>query len=161
MPSYVLLTLNALVTRVQWSELYARRAGCLTRLDWTCFSRFAVLFLLENHSLNILQIFSHLAPLDLLRLARTTKELRKLLLHRSATSVWKAALSNVEGLPACPEDLSLPFWTNLVFDHHCQVWAINLTNRPFIHLTLCPELPCEQREKMRLCSARSLLQEMC
>ncbi|KAF8171119.1 hypothetical protein BJ912DRAFT_129806 [Pholiota molesta] len=81
----------------------------------------AKLGLLPSVPLDVLfEIFSHLAPLDLLRLARTTKELRKLLLHRSSTFVWKAALSTVEGLPACPEDMSLPCWTNLVFDHHCQ-----------------------------------------
>ncbi|KAF8186009.1 hypothetical protein BJ912DRAFT_1043290 [Pholiota molesta] len=81
----------------------------------------AKLGLLPSVPLDVLfEIFSHLAPLDILRLARTTKELRRLLLHRSSTFVWKATLSNVEGLPACPEDLSLPCWTNLIFDRHCQ-----------------------------------------
>ncbi|KAF8186012.1 hypothetical protein BJ912DRAFT_852529 [Pholiota molesta] len=99
----------------------------------------AKLGLLPSVPLDVLfEIFSHLAPLDLLRLARTTKELRKLLLHRSSTFVWKAALSNVEGLPACPEDMSLPCWTNLVFDHHCQVWAINITNR-LLFICICTQ----------------------
>ncbi|KAF8171113.1 hypothetical protein BJ912DRAFT_1066319 [Pholiota molesta] len=81
----------------------------------------AKLGLLPSVPLDVLfEIFSHLAPLDLLRLSRTTKELRRLLLNRSSTFVWKAALSTVEGLPACPEDMSLPCWTNLIFDHHCQ-----------------------------------------
>ncbi|KAF8958278.1 hypothetical protein BDZ97DRAFT_1762293 [Flammula alnicola] len=81
----------------------------------------AKLGLLPSLPLDVLfEIFSHLMPVDILYLSRTTKELRRLLLHRSATFVWKAALENVPELPACPEDLSLPFWTNLVFDSHCQ-----------------------------------------
>ncbi|KAF9480602.1 hypothetical protein BDN70DRAFT_877441 [Pholiota conissans] len=83
--------------------------------------RRAKLGLLPSLPLDVLlEIFSHLAPLDILRLSRTTKGLRNLLLHRSSTYVWKAALDSVEGLPACPKELSLPFWTNLVFGHHCQ-----------------------------------------
>ena len=48
------------------------------------------------------QIFGHLRPYDILRLARTTKALRGILMRRSAISVWKDARSNVEGLPDCP-----------------------------------------------------------
>lgn len=70
---------------------------------------------------NACQIFCHLMPLDILRLSRTTKEFRQLLLHRSSTVIWKAALGNIPKLPACPGDVSLPFWTHLVFDSHCQV----------------------------------------
>lgn len=49
------------------------------------------------------QIFGHLRPYDILRIARTTKALRKTLMMRSAISVWKGARSNVEGLPDCPK----------------------------------------------------------
>jgi len=48
------------------------------------------------------QIFGHLRPYDILRLSRTTKALRGILMQRSATSVWKDARSNIEGLPDCP-----------------------------------------------------------
>jgi hypothetical protein len=48
------------------------------------------------------QIFGHLRPYDILRLARTTKALRAILMQRSAISVWKEARANVEGLPDCP-----------------------------------------------------------
>lgn len=67
------------------------------------------------------EVFSHLLPLDILHLVRTTKALRATLLHRSATSVWKASLSNIANLPPCPDDLSLPFYINLLFDSHCHV----------------------------------------
>ena len=70
------------------------------------------------------KIFSHLLPLDILHLTRTTKVLRSTLLHRSAISVWKASLSNVPNLPPCPEDLSLPFYISLLFDSHCHVRSI-------------------------------------
>ncbi|KAF9471388.1 hypothetical protein BDN70DRAFT_998639 [Pholiota conissans] len=83
--------------------------------------RGAKLGLLPSLPLDVLfEIFSHISPLSILRLSRTTKDLRELLLHRSSSYVWKAALSSVPDLPPCPDDLSLPFWTHLVFDHHCQ-----------------------------------------
>ena len=45
------------------------------------------------------QILGHLRPLDILHLARTTKEFRQILLHKSSISVWKAARANVPDLP--------------------------------------------------------------
>lgn len=41
--------------------------------------------------------------------------------HRSSMTVWKSSLANVPGLPLCPEDMSHPAWTSLVFDHFCHV----------------------------------------
>ncbi|SJL13368.1 uncharacterized protein ARMOST_16810 [Armillaria ostoyae] len=61
----------------------------------------------------LFEIFSNLEPLDLLRLSRTTKDLRALLLRRSSSFVWKRARENVDGLPPLPEDLSEP---NFTFD---------------------------------------------
>ncbi|KAK0433553.1 hypothetical protein EV421DRAFT_2088640 [Armillaria borealis] len=65
--------------------------------------------------------FSKLDPLDFLRLSRTTKDLRALLLQRSSTFVWKRARQNVEGLPPLPEDLSEPKFAHLAFDKHCDI----------------------------------------
>ncbi|KAK0486349.1 hypothetical protein IW261DRAFT_1455036 [Armillaria novae-zelandiae] len=65
-------------------------------------------------------IFSKLDPLDLLRLSRTTKGFRALLLQRSSTFVWKRARQNTEGLPPLPEDLSEPKFAHLAFDGHCD-----------------------------------------
>ncbi|KAJ8095922.1 hypothetical protein PM082_015143 [Marasmius tenuissimus] len=68
-------------------------------------------------------IFEYLTPQDLLSLARTSKDLRNLLLSRSTISVWKAARSNVEDLPDIPDDMSEPAYAHLCFDarcHHCD-----------------------------------------
>ncbi|KAK0209114.1 hypothetical protein DFS33DRAFT_1307746 [Desarmillaria ectypa] len=68
----------------------------------------------------LFEVFSNLDPLDLLRLSRTTKDLRALLLQRSSSFVWKRARENVEGLPPLPEDLSEPKFAHLAFDKHCS-----------------------------------------
>ncbi|KAK0226486.1 hypothetical protein IW262DRAFT_1431493 [Armillaria fumosa] len=69
----------------------------------------------------LFEIFSKLDPLDLLRLSRTTKDLRALLLQRSSTFVWKRARQNIEGLPPLPEDLSELKFAHLAFDKYCDV----------------------------------------
>ncbi|KAJ3482423.1 hypothetical protein NLJ89_g12140 [Agrocybe chaxingu] len=77
--------------------------------------------MLPSLPLDILfEIFGCLRPLDLLHLTRTTKSIRALLLHRSATSVWKRAFSGDSSLPLCPDDVSLPSWASLAFDKFCQ-----------------------------------------
>ncbi|KAI9569475.1 hypothetical protein HD554DRAFT_2020544 [Boletus coccyginus] len=68
----------------------------------------------------LFEIFGHLMPLDLLRLARTTKQFRQLLMHRSSVSIWIAARKNVPDLPDCPPYMSEPQFANLVFDTHCH-----------------------------------------
>ena len=73
---------------------------------------------------NLYQVFHHLHPYDLLHLARTTKTLRKLLMARSASTIWRRARENVPGLPDCPKDMSEPAYANLLFDPHCHVSAI-------------------------------------
>lgn len=80
------------------------------------------------------QIFGHLNPVDVLQLARTTKALRDILMRRSALSVWKYALGNVEGLPDCPSDLAEPQWAALVFDTLCHVCNIHVSTKPSTHL---------------------------
>lgn len=76
---------------------------------------------LPSMPLDILfEILSHLKPYDVLRLARTTKDFRSLLLSRSSSPIWKAALGNIPGLPDCPPGMSEPAWTNLVFSPQCN-----------------------------------------
>jgi len=41
-----------------------------------------------------------------------------------ARFAWTYALSNVEGLPSCPSDLSEPQYASLAFDQHCHVGSI-------------------------------------
>ncbi|KAI9057952.1 hypothetical protein FKP32DRAFT_1597907 [Trametes sanguinea] len=68
----------------------------------------------------LFEIFGHLHPHDLLRLARTTKALRNILMRRSAITIWRNALANVEDLPRCPPDLTEPAYANLLFEPHCH-----------------------------------------
>ena len=42
-------------------------------------------------------------------------------MSRSARSVWMKSFESVDGLPACPPDLSEPDYARLVFDNLCQV----------------------------------------
>ncbi|KAJ3770832.1 hypothetical protein FB446DRAFT_691664 [Lentinula raphanica] len=69
----------------------------------------------------ILEIFCYLEPRDLLRLARTTKDLRGILMSRSSENIWRIARGNVEGLPPCPVDLNEPQYANLLFESYCHV----------------------------------------
>ncbi|KAJ3900514.1 hypothetical protein F5879DRAFT_412417 [Lentinula edodes] len=75
-----------------------------------------------------LEIYSYLEPLDLLRLSRTSKDLRVFLMSRSNAIVWRAARSNVPDLPPLPSDLSEPEYANLVFASYCH---------------MCMRRPCE------------------
>ncbi|KAF9225272.1 hypothetical protein BS17DRAFT_872387 [Gyrodon lividus] len=68
----------------------------------------------------LFEIFGHLMPLDVLRLARTTKQFRRVLMHRSSLSVWIAARKNVPDLPDCPPYMTESQFANLVFDTHCH-----------------------------------------
>jgi len=99
-----------------------------------------------------LEVFGHLHPFDLLRLARTTKQFRRLLMHRSSISVWKAARSNVHGaFPGPPSDMSEPEWANLSFDPHCHFcFTSNIRN-------------VEWRLRVRVCSkcAKEHVRETC
>ncbi|KAI0660261.1 hypothetical protein C8Q70DRAFT_913949 [Cubamyces menziesii] len=72
-----------------------------------------------------LQIALHLHPLDLLHLVRTSKGVRSLLLSRRNRSVWTASLSSVEGLPACPPDMSEPAYSALLFGRTCNLCGAN------------------------------------
>lgn len=75
-----------------------------------------------------MQIFSELEPSDLLRLSRTSKDIRSFLMSKNSAIIWKAARKNVEGFPDCPEDLNEPQFANLAFSSHCHVrsWSILL-----------------------------------
>ena len=70
------------------------------------------------------QIFSHLLPIDLLNLARTSKSFRTLLMSRSSRTLWRVSRQLVDGLPECPEHLSEPAYANLVFSNHCHVRSV-------------------------------------
>ncbi|KAH8118231.1 hypothetical protein DFH11DRAFT_1573137 [Phellopilus nigrolimitatus] len=65
------------------------------------------------------EIAHHLEPDDLLRMSRTTKALRELLLSKGSKPIWRAAEEAV-GLPECPTDLSSPQYASFVFDTFCM-----------------------------------------
>ena len=67
------------------------------------------------------QIFDFLHPRHLLNLARTSKDFRALLMDRKSAPWWRAARSQIEGLPPCPKTLSEPAYANLLFFNHCHV----------------------------------------
>jgi hypothetical protein len=68
-----------------------------------------------------LKIFCALNPYDLLRLGRTTKALRSVVMSRSARSVWMRSFRNIDGLPSCPDDMTEPAWAHLTFEPVCDV----------------------------------------
>ncbi|RDB24007.1 hypothetical protein Hypma_008639 [Hypsizygus marmoreus] len=57
------------------------------------------------------EIFSHLQPIDLLRLTRSSKPLRGVLMQRSARTVWMRAEANVDRMPRCPPHLTEPAYS--------------------------------------------------
>ncbi|RPD66422.1 hypothetical protein L226DRAFT_479062 [Lentinus tigrinus ALCF2SS1-7] len=89
------------------------------------------LSMLPDMPLDILyEVFTHLRPYDLLHLARTTKTLRKLLMTRSSSTIWRRARENVPQLPECPKDMSEPAYANLLFDPHCHFCLTPRTMKP-------------------------------
>ncbi|KAF8529890.1 hypothetical protein JB92DRAFT_626746 [Gautieria morchelliformis] len=66
------------------------------------------------------KVFGHLHPLDLLHLSRTSKELRRVLMSRHSTFVWKTARLRIKGFPTCPDDLSEPQYARLAFETTCH-----------------------------------------
>ncbi|KAJ6520162.1 hypothetical protein C8R45DRAFT_954111 [Mycena sanguinolenta] len=69
----------------------------------------------------VFEILGNLHPLDVLRLSRTSKEFRELLMHKSARPIWRSSLNNVEDMPPCPPHMNEVQWTSLAFDATCQV----------------------------------------
>ena len=68
------------------------------------------------------KIASHLMPIDIFHLSHVSKQMRTMLLSRTARFVWEAARENVDPpLPECPEDMSEPMYAYLVFGKYCLV----------------------------------------
>lgn len=67
-----------------------------------------------------IQIVSFLEPFDLLRLARTNKFIRSLLMSRKSRGMWTQSFSNVKPvLPPTLEPLSEPSYAALLFEPVC------------------------------------------
>ncbi|KAF5368094.1 hypothetical protein D9758_004416 [Tetrapyrgos nigripes] len=69
----------------------------------------------------LFETFSYLEPLDILHLARTSHDLRDLLMSRSSSSVWRNARRNIVGIPPLPFDMDEPQYANLAFDSYCHI----------------------------------------
>ncbi|KAJ4485289.1 hypothetical protein J3R30DRAFT_1337821 [Lentinula aciculospora] len=69
----------------------------------------------------ILEVFCYLQPRDLLRLARTSLELRNILMSKTSEDIWLAARQNVKDLPPRPRDLSEPQYAYLLYEPCCHV----------------------------------------
>ncbi|KAH6919201.1 hypothetical protein BKA70DRAFT_1249522 [Coprinopsis sp. MPI-PUGE-AT-0042] len=82
------------------------------------------LAMLPDMPLDVLhEIFGHLEPYDLLRLSRTTRTLRAVLLGRRSRDIWKSSFERMterEGYPPCPDDMCEPAYANLMFSYHCH-----------------------------------------
>ncbi|KAK0196011.1 hypothetical protein F5146DRAFT_1028152 [Armillaria mellea] len=87
----------------------------------------------------LLEIFGLLNPLDLLRLARLSKDFRKVLLSKSTICAWKSARSNLEGFPGPYPGMSEPAWVNLAFMPECH-YCTKTVRYPDMSLKtrLCP-----------------------
>ncbi|TDL20433.1 hypothetical protein BD410DRAFT_790922 [Rickenella mellea] len=74
------------------------------------------------------EIASHMAPLDILNLSRTTASLRSLLMSKRSRHIWRAAQHNV-CLPECPPDICEPQYAKLVFERLCHVCGAPRTQK--------------------------------
>ncbi|KAJ3873208.1 hypothetical protein F5051DRAFT_360569 [Lentinula edodes] len=69
-----------------------------------------------------LEIFCYLEPRDLLRLSRTSHELRNILMSKSSEDIWRAARQNLKGdLQPPPPDLNEPQYAYIMFEPFCHV----------------------------------------
>ncbi|KZV73677.1 hypothetical protein PENSPDRAFT_269058 [Peniophora sp. CONT] len=125
------------------------------------------LSLLPTLPLDVLyEIFAHLDPRDLLRLARTTKSFRRVLMARSSGFVWRevldAAVSVKEDCyPPRPDDMPEPEWTALVFDKPwCTGCGGRTSSRPrwMLRVRLCTE--CMAEKLLPVCVAMTQIPHM-
>lgn len=87
-----------------------------------------------------LGVVHYLQPIDLLQLARTSKQFRAILLSRSTALDWDVAYENI-GAPPFPRDVSAPAWTYFLFDHNkCDVCHHSL------RFLMCSDLRCARSE---------------
>ena len=101
--------LDLLVSQLKFSPTYAFPCVAISAL--------MVVMLFIN------QIASHVQPLDLLYLSRTTRTIRSILMSKRSKPIWCQARKNypVE-FPECPTDLmNEPQFAAVVFDKYCQV----------------------------------------
>ncbi|RPD66066.1 hypothetical protein L226DRAFT_566545 [Lentinus tigrinus ALCF2SS1-7] len=82
----------------------------------------------------LIEIFGHLHPKDLLNLSRASRDFRAFLMNRGNSGLWRAARTNVPGLPECPPFLSEPAYANVVFFSHCHLCLKNAQHPKRVHI---------------------------
>lgn len=93
--------------------------------DNPCFS------LISSHRT---KIFCYLEPRDLLRLSRTSHELRNILMSKSSEDIWRAARQNLRGeLQPPPPDLNEPQYAYIMFEPFCHVRIFLLISLSLTH----------------------------
>jgi hypothetical protein len=80
-----------------------------------------------DSSLPFVQIFEWLHPVDLYHLMQSTSTFRGVILNRTYRGVWKSSYCRYDDLPTCPEDVSEPQWTSLLFGPDtCDVSSLQI-----------------------------------
>ncbi|EDR16014.1 uncharacterized protein LACBIDRAFT_291835 [Laccaria bicolor S238N-H82] len=75
-------------------------------------------------------IFGWLHPVDLYHLVQSTKTFRGVILNQTYRGVWKSAFRLYDDLPTCPEDVSEPQWSSLLFGPDtCDLVNIHVVHR--------------------------------
>jgi hypothetical protein len=74
----------------------------------------------------LLDICAHVWPIDMLRLSRTCRTFRQVLMSKTCQAVWKASFENTFladrlSIVSCPSSLSQPAWASLLYEKICQV----------------------------------------
>ena len=109
-------------------ELFEICSLCLSMLLHWCARSDSILMNRDSCNRSS-QILEELEPRDLLSLARTSKDLRTMLMTKSNELFWKKARANVSGLPECPTFLSEPAYASIVFSTYCYVRTLFLSAR--------------------------------
>lgn len=75
-----------------------------------------------TNMIELAKILLNLHPIDLMSLTWTSKAFRSLLLNRKLEWLWRRLYELNTAVPSCPEDMSPPEWTSLIFGEPvCQV----------------------------------------
>ncbi|KAG9003540.1 hypothetical protein FRB94_003060 [Tulasnella sp. JGI-2019a] len=68
----------------------------------------------------VFEIFKRTHPVTLLQLARTNKAMRKELMSKTASEIWRSAQLYHPFFPPCPADMTEPQWAAL-FGYDCMI----------------------------------------
>ena len=91
----------------------------------TCSSRYAAprtIRLCHASSRFSLQILTHVDPMSLRHVSRTSQALRDTLTGSRSNRIWRASYANTDhGLPSVPNDMTVPQFLSFLVDRVCDV----------------------------------------